>query len=102
MFSPDDGVSFVVTAIGRRDSFLGDELIPAVRALGVPRHEIVIVGRYGGRGHDRIVALEEWPRYFYKPAQQGILAARHPWVVLLDDDMIPAPDWWAVVCREAA
>lgn len=97
VFRESDGVTFVIASVGRRDAFVTGEIIPRIRALRIPRCEIVVTGRFAGPGADRVVSLPEWPAYFYKPLHAGVRAASHPWVITLDDDMTPTPGFWTAL-----
>lgn len=88
-------LSFVIVTTGGRQSLLDELVLPAIFEQAPGPFEVVIAGRYAGRHVDRVRVVEAptGAETFYKPFQRGVQAARHPWIVDLDDDMLLAADW---------
>jgi len=88
-------LSFVICTTGQRESLLDEVVIPGILQQPLAEFEIVIAGRYAGRhaARVRVVDAPTGREVFHKPFQVGVLAAAHPWIVDLDDDMLLAPDW---------
>jgi hypothetical protein len=88
-------LSFVIVTTGARQSVLDEVVLPGIFEQSLSEYEVIVVGRYAGRHLDRIrvIGAPTGAAIFYKPFQRGALAARHPWVVDLDDDMLLAGDW---------
>lgn len=88
-------LSFVICTTGRRHSLLDEVVIPGILDQPLDDFEILLAGRYTGRHRDRVTVIEAptGGEVFYKPFQCGALAASHPWVVDLDDDMLLEADW---------
>lgn len=89
------GLSFVICTTGDRRSLLDEVILPGILEQPLGEFEIVLVGRYDGRHRDRVRVVESpvGGELFFKPFQRGAIAARLPWVVDMDDDMLLAPDW---------
>ena len=93
-------LSFCVVSAGRRNELL-ELVLAGIRAQRVPEYEIVVAGRF-----------REGPGYHYVPAPEAAAAgriarlrnlamerARYDHVVVLDDDILLAPGWYAALVR---
>lgn len=105
----DPRVSFVISTVGSRAHIT--RTLESLNAVGteLPDYEIVVVGnveRVDAEDNDRLRLVPElitdWkfkPRFVW---QKGVLAARHPWVAFVADDMLLPAGWGAVFRRVQA
>src|SRR4051812_36971352 len=90
------GISFVIPSSGERSSFVDEMVLPAIKEEAPVSFEAIVVGRYEGRRHDCWLRAVEAPvggDLFHMPLQAGVEAGRHPWMVLLGDDMLLESGW---------
>ena len=94
-----NAISFVIATTGARRGLLDEVVLPGIleQKLTDTDAEIVLVGDYDGRHHDRlrVVHAPAGGELFYKPFQLGVEAASNPWIVDMDDDMLLASTWAA-------
>ena len=99
-------LAVVIATAGTRTRLLDELVVPAVLEQRIPGLELVLVGSYTGRHEDRapvrVVPAPVGGELFYKPFQQGVLAASAEWIVDLDDDMVLPEGWWESVSAALA
>ena len=90
------GLTFVVISAGTRPASLA-AVVRAVRAQRAPGAEILVVGAGGAPEGARFIPAEDDARAGRLGAMRnrGFAAARGAHVVVLDDDVLLAPDWYA-------
>jgi glycosyltransferase involved in cell wall biosynthesis len=92
-------MSFCIITAGHREEML-QTVIRSIQRQEIPEYEIIVVGRH-----------REQPGLVYIPAEEaadagrlstmrnlGVALARHENIVLLDDDIVLAPDWYRSFC----
>jgi glycosyltransferase involved in cell wall biosynthesis len=90
------GLTFCIVTAGKRPELLATA-IRSIRAQGMPAFEILVVGRHRDELGLRYLAAEQAADDGRLGAMRNLAVAqaRHEWIVMLDDDIVLAPDWHA-------
>ena len=95
------GVSFCVITKGGRDALLG-AVLASIRAQRIPSVEIIVAGV--PPNDPEIVSIEAQDAAragrLGEMRNRAVAASTLENVVLMDDDIVLAPDWYASLCKE--
>lgn len=89
-------ISFCIITNGKRPE-LTRTVIKSIRAQDIPGHEIIIAGTYHAEPGIIVVSAEEASASgrLGEMRNKAVARARFENIVMLDDDIILAPDWYA-------
>ncbi|MBI5638118.1 MAG: glycosyltransferase [Nitrospinae bacterium] len=96
------GISFCVITGGHRPDMM-EALIQSVIAQKIPAYEILVCGKYKNDPRVNYVETKEWAETaaVCKMRNFNAARARYDTVIILDDDVTFAPDWWKNMKRHA-
>ena len=89
-------LSFCIITAGKRPQLL-ETVVRSIRAQGIPEFEVIVVGNCTYRPDALTISVPEHAASGRLCVMRNlaVAAARHENVVMLDDDVVLAPDWYA-------
>ncbi len=89
------GISFCIVTGGHRPDMM-DALIQSIQAQHIPAYEILVCGKYKNDPRVNYIETKEWAEAaaVCKMRNFNAARARYDTVIILDDDVTFAPDWW--------
>ncbi len=92
-------VSFCVITAGQRPEMLA-RVIASIHAQSIPHYEIVVAGKHHVANGIRYLPMAEAAQAGRLGALRNaaVAAAQHENIVILDDDIVLAPDWYEKLC----
>ncbi len=96
------GISFCVITGGHRPDMM-EALIQSIAAQHIPAYEILVCGKYKKDPRVNHIETKEWAETAAVCKMRNFNAARAQYdtVIILDDDVTFAPDWWHNMKRHA-
>ncbi len=96
------GISFCVITGGHRPDMM-EALIQSIEALHIPAYEILVCGKYKNDPRVDYIETRKWAETAAVCKMRNFNAgrARYDTVIILDDDVTFAPDWWSNMKRHA-
>jgi FkbM family methyltransferase len=93
-------VSFCIITAGQRPQIL-TRVIASIHAQSIPDYEIVVAGKHHVANGIRYLPMAEAAQAGRLGALRNaaVAAAQHENIVILDDDIVLAPDWYERLCR---
>lgn len=94
------GISFCVITGGHRPDMM-EALIQSIVAQRIPAFEILVCGKYRNDPRVDHIETKEWAETaaVCKMRNFNAARARYDTVIILDDDVTFAPDWWENIKR---
>ncbi len=97
----ESGISFCIITGGQRFDMM-ENLIQSIAAQNVPSYEIIVCGNYREDPRIRFFEKKEWAENAEVCKMRNFAAARARFdtIIILDDDVEFAPDWYEKIKRE--